>query len=44
MTAESEDNKERWIKASWAGVDDSTYRATVEVIAENKTSLLADAG
>ncbi len=39
---ESEDNKERWIKASWAGVDDSTYRATVEVIAENKTSLLAD--
>ena len=39
---ESEDNKERWIKANWAGVDDSTYRATVEVIAENKTSLLAD--
>lgn len=39
---ESADNKDRWIKASWAGVDDSTYRATVEVIAENKTSLLAD--
>lgn len=39
---DNEENKERWIRASWAGVDDTTYRATVDVIAENKTSLLAD--
>lgn len=39
---DSDENKDRWINVGWAGVDDSTYRATVDVIAENKTSLLAD--
>lgn len=40
---ESEENKERWIKASWAGVDDTAnYRATIDIIAEDRTSLLAD--
>ncbi len=39
---DSAENKDRWINVGWAGVDDSTYRATVDVIAENKTSLLAD--
>ena len=36
------DNKDRWIKASWAGVDDSTYRATIDVIAENRITIFAD--
>ncbi len=39
---ESEENKERWIKASWAGVDDSTYRATIDIITEDRTAMLAD--
>ncbi|MBQ4166170.1 MAG: bifunctional (p)ppGpp synthetase/guanosine-3',5'-bis(diphosphate) 3'-pyrophosphohydrolase [Oscillospiraceae bacterium] len=40
---ESEENKERWIKASWAGADDTAnYRATIDIIAEDRTSLLAD--
>lgn len=40
---ESDENKERWIKASWAGVDDTAnYRATIDIIAEDRTSLLAD--
>lgn len=39
---ESEENKERWIKASWAGVDDSTYRATIDLITEQKSSVIAD--
>lgn len=36
------DNKDRWIKASWAGVDDSTYRATIDVIAEDRITIYAD--
>ncbi len=36
------DNKDRWIKASWAGVDDSTYRATIDVIAEDRITIFAD--
>ncbi len=36
------DNKDRWIKASWAGLDDSTYRATIDVIAEDRITIFAD--
>ena len=25
------ENKDRWLKATWAGVEDSTYRATIEI-------------
>ncbi len=39
---ENEENKERWMKASWAGVDDSTYRATIDIITEDRTAMLAD--
>ncbi len=39
---ESEENRDRWIKASWAGVDDSTYRATIDIIAEQRSSVIAD--
>lgn len=39
---DSEENRDRWIKASWAGVDDTTYRATVDIIAEQKSSVIAD--
>ncbi|MBD5128408.1 MAG: bifunctional (p)ppGpp synthetase/guanosine-3',5'-bis(diphosphate) 3'-pyrophosphohydrolase [Ruminococcaceae bacterium] len=39
---DSEENKDRWIKASWAGVDDTTYRATIDIIAEQKSSVIAD--
>lgn len=39
---DSEENRDRWIKASWAGVDDSTYRATIDIVAEQKSSVIAD--
>lgn len=39
---DSPENKNRWIKASWAGVDDSTYRATIDVIAEDRITIFAD--
>lgn len=39
---DSAENKDRWIKASWAGVDDETYRATINIIAEQKSSIIAD--
>ena len=39
---DSPENKDRWIKAAWAGVDDSTYRATIDIIAEQKSSVIAD--
>ena len=39
---DSDENRERWIKASWAGVDDSTYRATIDIVAEQKSSVIAD--
>ncbi len=39
---DSAENKDRWIKASWAGVDDTTYRATIDIIAEQKSSVIAD--
>ena len=39
---DSEENKDRWIKASWAGAEDETYRATIDIIAEQKASVVAD--
>ena len=39
---DSDENRERWIKASWAGVDDSTYRATIDIVAEQKSSVIAE--
>lgn len=39
---DSAENKDRWIKASWAGVEDETYRATINIIAEQKSSVIAD--
>lgn len=39
---DSTENKDRWIKASWAGVEDETYRATIDIIAEQKSSVIAD--
>lgn len=36
------DNKDRWLKATWAGVEDSTYRATIDVIAEDHITIFAD--
>lgn len=36
------DNKDRWLKATWAGVEDSTYRATIDVIAEDRITIFAD--
>lgn len=39
---DSAENKDRWIKASWAGVEDETYRATIDIIAEQKSSVIAD--
>ena len=39
---DSEENKDRWMKASWAGVEDATYRATIDIIAEQKAEVVAD--
>ncbi|MDE6728530.1 MAG: bifunctional (p)ppGpp synthetase/guanosine-3',5'-bis(diphosphate) 3'-pyrophosphohydrolase [Oscillospiraceae bacterium] len=39
---DSEENKDRWLKASWAGVEDETYRATIDIIAEQKSTVIAD--
>lgn len=39
---DSAENRDRWIKASWAGVDDTTYRATIDIVAEQKSSVIAD--
>lgn len=36
------ENKDRWLKATWAGVEDSTYRATIDVIAEYRITIFAD--
>ena len=36
------ENKYRWLKATWAGVEDSTYRATIDVIAEDRITIFAD--
>lgn len=37
-----DEKSDRWIKASWAGVDDSTYKTTIDIIAEQKSSTIAD--
>ena len=39
---DSEENRDRWLKASWAGVDESTYRATIDIISEQRSSVIAD--
>lgn len=36
------ENKDRWLKATWAGVEDSTYRATIDVIADDRITIFAD--
>ena len=36
------ENKDRWLTATWAGVEDSTYRATIDVIAEDRITIFAD--
>lgn len=36
------ENRDRWLKATWAGVEDSTYRATIDVIAEDRITIFAD--
>lgn len=36
------ENKDRWLKATWAGVEDSTYCATIDVIAEDRITIFAD--
>ncbi|MBR4306097.1 MAG: bifunctional (p)ppGpp synthetase/guanosine-3',5'-bis(diphosphate) 3'-pyrophosphohydrolase [Ruminiclostridium sp.] len=36
------ENKERWIKAQWAGGASSFFRATIDIIAEDRTALIAD--
>ncbi|MBP3923260.1 MAG: bifunctional (p)ppGpp synthetase/guanosine-3',5'-bis(diphosphate) 3'-pyrophosphohydrolase [Ruminiclostridium sp.] len=36
------ENKERWIKAQWAGSATSFFRATIDIIAEDRTALIAD--
>lgn len=36
------ENKDRWLKVTWAGVEDSTYRATIDVIAEDRITIFAD--
>ena len=36
------ENKDRWLKATWAGVEDSTYRATIDVVAEDRITIFAD--
>ncbi len=40
---EHDESKDRWIKASWAGADDtSSYRATIDIITEDRTAMIAD--
>ena len=39
---DSVENKDRWMKASWAGEEDATYRATIDIIAEQKAEVVAD--
>ena len=36
------ENRDRWLKATWAGVEDSTYRAPIDVIAEDRITIFAD--
>ncbi len=36
------ENKERWRKAQWAVNESTAFRATVDIIAEDRTALIAD--
>ncbi len=36
------ENRDRWINATWASTDDSTYRTTLDIITEQKSSVIAD--
>ena len=38
----SGENKDRWIKAHWAVNSSSAFRATIDIIAEDRTALIAD--
>ena len=35
-------NKDRWVNAMWAVNENTTYRATIDIIAEDRTALIAD--
>ncbi|MGN0597941.1 MAG: RelA/SpoT family protein [Ruminiclostridium sp.] len=35
-------NKDRWVNAIWAVNENTTYRATIDIIAEDRTALIAD--
>lgn len=35
-------NSDRWINAMWAVDENTTYRATIDIIAEDRTALIAD--
>lgn len=37
-----EENKARWVKAYWADTRNNIYRATLDIIAEDRTALVAD--
>ncbi len=39
---DSEENKDRWIKAAWVGSDDTTYRTSLLITAEQSTTVIAD--
>ncbi len=40
---ENPESKDRWLSACWAGVDeDTSYRATIDVISLDRTGLIAD--
>ena len=36
------ENKDRWIKAHWAVNSSSAFRATIDIIADDRTALIAD--
>lgn len=36
------ENRDRWIKATWASADDTTYRTTLDIITEQKATVIAD--
>ena len=36
------ENKDRWVKAHWAVNSSSAFRATVDIIADDRTALIAD--
>lgn len=37
-----EENRPRWVKVAWANTSHAIYRATLDVIAEDRTALIAD--